>query len=271
MGESWFYVKALFLEIKFTSKPPKATIPTLFLVAVVRSGVSVHASHRQGWCCRTTVTHARHSPVSELQNCNASGVPGTTTSCLVGSNCGQANWDSDQQSLTREKTRGRHNLISADIKILASSSLNHRAAVFSLVRREKLRPDLPPLGDGDKGWTYAKLHKCQWSPGESIKRETRASANRTAVPRVHTAMPHRWVIPERREEQSDAFSLNISKSQAQREMGLGWSDWSCETQKPWGQKSTFWFFLPAHTGCRLPFFPHLFYALHQVFLSFPDV
>lgn len=79
----------------------------------------------------------------------------------MGSNYGQTNWDSDQQRLTREKTSGRHNLISADIKILASSSLNHRAAVFSLVRLKKLWPALIPLGDADEGWTYAKLHQRQ--------------------------------------------------------------------------------------------------------------
>lgn len=71
----------------------------------------------------------------------------------MGSNYGQTNWDSDQQRLTREKIRGRHNPISADIKILAPGSLSHTAAVFSLVRLEKLRPALIPLGESEERWT----------------------------------------------------------------------------------------------------------------------
>lgn len=58
--------------------------------------------------------------------------------CFEGSNCGQINWGSDQQRLTREKISGRHNLVSADIKILAWGSLSHTAAVFGLIRLQKL-------------------------------------------------------------------------------------------------------------------------------------
>lgn len=42
-----------------------------------------------------------------------------TTLGFVGSNHGQTNWDSDQQRLPHEKANVRHNLISADTKILA--------------------------------------------------------------------------------------------------------------------------------------------------------
>lgn len=44
-------------------------------------------------------------------------------------------------------------------------------------------------------------------------------------------------LSPRGEEQSDAFNPSVAKSQAQREVGLGWADCSCETQKPWGQKA----------------------------------
>lgn len=111
----------------------------------------------QGQLCSAQEPGLR-SLVSDLQSCSASNLPCTTTLCFVGSDYGQTNWDSDQQRLTREKTSGRHNLISANIKILASGNLNHRAAVFSLVRLEKLCPAPVSLGDGDKGWSQAQLH-----------------------------------------------------------------------------------------------------------------
>lgn len=132
---------------------PKLLLNFSGLFSVFMGSLCKWAISKARACRRTKVTQTQHRLVSDPQNCNASYLPWMTTLCFVGSNYGQTNWDCDQQRLTREKTSGRHNLISADTKILASGSLNHRAAVFSLVRLEKLRPAPVPLGDGDEGWT----------------------------------------------------------------------------------------------------------------------
>lgn len=175
---------------------PKFLLSFLGLFSVFVGSLWKWAVSKAHDCRRTKVTGTQHRLVSDLQNCNASYLPCARTWCFAGSNYGQTNWDSDQQRLTREKTSGRHNLISADVKILASSSLNHRAAVFSLVRLEKLRPALIPLGDSDEGWTYAKLHQRQWSPEEDSSGRCEHLETEQLSPERKLQCSTDWLSPE---------------------------------------------------------------------------
>lgn len=200
--------------MRLISKLTEAKVPPSFLRAVLWALCA-------GGCGRTRVSCAQlRSLVSDLQSCSTSNLPCTTTLCFVGSDYGQTNWDSNQQRLTREKTSRRHNLISANIKILASGNLNHRAAVFSLVRLEKLCPAPVSLGDGDKGRSQAQLMDIGDLQGR-IKWETPAPGNRAAVPEHELQGSADRVSPDGKQEQSDAFNPNLVTCQIQTQVGLG--------------------------------------------------
>lgn len=94
--------------------------------------------------------------------------------------------------------------------------------MFSLVRLEKLWPALIPLGDGDEGWTYAKLQKHQPSPGEESSGRHEHLETEEQSPERRLQHSADRLSPEWEEEQSDAFNPNLVRCQIQTVMGLGW-------------------------------------------------